>query len=141
MEKSRKLTLIGTGMFLISFLLPSYMGGNGFNCAWMCASIILNDFSLGSAYYFAFSFSNLLMLTLPFLILVHYRERPTPRFLIGLQILSLLHVLSWLLLNLGDLGSIKIGYYFWLGSMALLLRATWMRCETQSEARARLLCS
>jgi hypothetical protein len=132
MNKSRKLTLIGTALFLLSFLLRSYRDGNGFDCAWFCLSngesIIMNGFDWGSAFYFAFSFPNLLMLTLPFLVFVHYRDRSLPRKLIGLQVLCLLYALSWWVINLGSLPDVRIGYYVWIGSMAFLL---WATCSTR----------
>ena len=125
MNNSRKLTLIGTGLFLLSFLLPAYGDSSGFRCAWFCAVIIQEGFDWSSAFYFAFSFLNLLMLTLPFLVFVHYRDRPFPKKVIGLQVLCLLYALSWWFINLNTLEEIRIGCYVWIGSMALLLRATW----------------
>ena len=53
MNKSQKLTLIGTGLFLLSIFLPAYGASAGFRCALFCAVVIQDGIEPGPIYYFA----------------------------------------------------------------------------------------
>ncbi|MFT5029339.1 MAG: hypothetical protein ACI9VS_001777 [Candidatus Binatia bacterium] len=53
MNKSRTLTLSGTGLFLLSLFLPAYEDSVGFRCALFCAVVIQDGIEPGPVYYFA----------------------------------------------------------------------------------------
>ncbi len=117
------LIIIGTLLFYISFFLPSYHTYLGYECAKLCSFDILEDldlFNIEFYYYFSFTFSNIMMIILPILLLSRYRNAPTPLYLCIIQVILLLHVISWLF-PVGDINEIKIGYYVWLLSMCIIL--------------------
>jgi len=114
-----KLTITAFVLFVISLFLPAYEGGNGYQCAELCAVDLYAD-NLGNRwYYFPFTLSNLLMVVLPILLLTKYRKVTVPKPIIVIQVILLLHIVSWLFV--GGIKNIQIGYYIWLLSMVLIL--------------------
>ena len=135
MKSKVTITVVGFLLFVISFFLPAYQGGKdwsmGYQCAEFCAIEVWDE--LGDKeglyvllYYFPFTFSNLIMLILPLLLLTRWRNTAIPKCIIGLQIILLLHVLSWAGLPMtdGGISAIKVGYYIWLLSMCIILYVT-----------------
>ena len=118
------ITVTAILLFLLSFFLPALDDGSGFFCAKYCAYDIWEASSDPGRilYYFPFTFSNLLMLILPLLLLTRARNKAIPMGVIFIQAILILHVLSWLVLSLKDGDTdIKIGYYIWLLSMCMIL--------------------
>ena len=117
-----KLTILALCLFVISFFLPAYDVFDGGDCAALCAVELFADDLGNDAYYFPFTFSNLLMVVLPILLLTKYRRVTVPKPIIVIQIILLIHVVSWLFE--GGIKDIQIGYYVWLLSMVLILYVT-----------------
>ena len=128
------LTISGMVLFVVSFFLPAYYNIPGYECAQIVLTDIWGDESdqrnrfLVSVYYLAFNFSNGLMLALPVLLLIRFRAKPVPLWMVGIQFVLLLHVLSWPVIHLvesvEEFQEIKVGYYLWLLSMCLILVAS-----------------
>jgi len=138
MKSKSIITVVAFLLFVISFFLPAFDGGKnytmGYQCAKMCAIDLWDvwdddfwdDDFYSLLYYFPFTFSNLIMLVLPPLLLTRCRYIAIPKYVIGLQIILLLHVLSWICIGLAnnDINDIRVGYYIWLLSMFLILYVT-----------------
>ena len=129
MKTPQKLGLAALGLFTLSHCLPAYRsGGLGFSCFRTCCEIFLQrgeDLG-GWLYYSGFAFSNLLF---PILVVGLFLTQKR-RQLRGLgSFILLLHVASWLVINLihGEGSDIKIGYYVWLLAYALLFAAHLVR--------------
>jgi hypothetical protein len=124
-----KILLIALILFVVSFFLPAYYHEygkeSGYECALFCLFIIISgEFgSAGRAYYFSFSFSNIAMIVLVPLLATVFRRKRVPLFIKVIQVILIMHVLSWLVFHIGGLqiGDVKIGYYLWLGSMCMVL--------------------
>jgi len=127
-----KFTILGVCLFVISFFLPAFWHDYGYICAWKCILELWNPKGIGSIiYFFPFTFSNLLMLILPVALLTKYRDKPVPKSIICVQVILLLHVLSWfyfgpriVFADEVNFQHIEIGYYVWLLSMCLILGAS-----------------
>lgn len=121
-------------LFIASAFLPAYTSDTGWDCAQVCVESIL---FLGSIkwpwgyYHFAFNFSNLFMVSVPIIYLIKRNWR-VPLFLRIIQLLLILHVISWPILNLERLENIRIGYYLWLFSMILVFIAMWIKNKFQT---------
>ena len=118
------LVVIAWAAFLISFFLPSYAEGRGYQCAalhsffWSGAM----EGNWGSIHYLLLTLANLLMLISPFLLL---RCREYGRCLSRLRYSAFaasILVWSFLILLLADAGGsdLRIGAYVWAGSFVLL---------------------
>jgi hypothetical protein len=132
-----KILLIALLLFVVSFFLPAchlsydeFWGSYddefyGYECALFCLFIIISeDFGSASiAYYFSFSFSNIAMIVLAPLLATVFRRKRVPLFIKVIQVILIMHVLSWLVLNIagGTISEVRIGYYLWLGSMCMVL--------------------
>ncbi|HTR42360.1 MAG TPA: hypothetical protein VMH87_12155 [Pseudomonadales bacterium] len=121
------------GLFLISFFLPAYAGGRGWQCAGLSITALSwywADFprgSWGSIFLFSLTLANLVMLASPFL-LVGFGQKPRalkwPRFLIlGAGVLVWSYVGELIIHDAHDL---EIGCYAWGLSFLLLYFSTWM---------------
>lgn len=133
----RRLVWIALALFFVSFLLPAY-GVNGalvigqvtaeltgYECALHVLAMTIDfEHDEDRLYFAAFILSNLLMLTVPFLLIVRYRDRPTPVPLLIIQLLLLLHVASWWFRSLDEWWMIRSGYYVWLVPMIFMLAAS-----------------
>ena len=134
MRRSIKFTLLGWGLFGISFFLPSYkephFDGVGWECAVICFNVLKESGSGGFDfwYYGPFNLSNLIMAVMPILLLTVFRKKAVPLGIVIVQGILLLHVLSWPIMVLADVGgSIKIGYYVWLLSMMIIFGISMRR--------------
>jgi hypothetical protein len=123
-----KILLIALLLFVVSFFLPAYDGAYGYVCALLCSwdiwgwDIWAADFA-AFAYYFPFSVSNIAMIILIPSLATVFRRKRVPLLIKVIQVILIMHVLSWLVLHLafGQIGSVRIGYYLWLGSMCMVL--------------------
>lgn len=128
------LLIISLGLFIASAFLPAYRSDTGWDCARVCVESIgfLGSIKWPWGYYhFAFNFSNLFMVSVPILYLVKKNWR-VPLFLPLIQLLLILHVISWPFLNLEKIENIHIGYYMWLLSMILVFIAMWTKRKVES---------
>ena len=124
MKRSLTLTLLGLGLFGISFFLPSYeephFDGVGWECAMVCFDV-LKEHDAGGFDFWYYGPFNLAMVVMPILLLTVFRKRAVPLGIVIVQGILLLHVLSWPIMVLtGVGGSIQIGYYVWLLSMMII---------------------
>ncbi len=129
------LLILGLVLFIASAFFPAYTSDTGWDCARVCIESILflNSIKWPWGYYhFAFNFSNLFMVSVPMLYLFKSNWR-VPLFLPAIQLLLILHVISWPILNLDRIEDIRIGYYLWLVSMILVFAAMWMQRKSQNE--------
>jgi len=128
-EKAISVLLITSlGLFITSAFLPAYTSDTGWDCAQVCVESILFLSSIKwpwGYYHFAFNFSNLFMVSVPIIYLIKRNWR-VPLFLPFIQLLLILHVLSWPVINLERIEDIRIGYYLWLLSMILVFTAMWI---------------
>ena len=123
-------------LFVVSFFLPAYdlpiSGNSGYECALYCLWDIWVTWDWDGwdfadvawlAYYFSFSVSNIAMIVLIPLLATVFRRKRVPLFIRVIQVILIMHVLSWLVFNIasGDIGDVRIGYYLWLGSMCMVL--------------------
>jgi hypothetical protein len=126
-----KILLIALLLFVVSFFLTAYHPPNekfyGYFCAWFCLWGIWSDPVSADiawlAYYFSFSFSNIAMIVLVPLLATVFRRKRVPLLIKVIQVILIMHVLSWLVLKIayGQIGAVRIGYYLWLGSMCMVL--------------------
>ncbi len=130
-----KILLIALILFVVSFFLPAYHPSYdefygsydefyGYNCAFICLLAMLVDWDFAEiAYYFPFSFSNIAMIVLVPLLATVFRRKRVPLLIKVIQVILIMHVLSWLVLIIasGEIGSVRIGYYLWLGAMCMVL--------------------
>ena len=127
------LLIISLGLFIASAFLPAYTSDTGWDCARVCVESIgfLGSIKWPWGYYhFAFNFSNLFMVSIPAFYLFK-RNRRVPLFLPLIQLLLILHVISWPILNFERITDIRIGYYSWLLSMLLVFIAIWKKRNYQ----------
>ena len=127
------LLTISLGLFITSAFLPAYTSDIGWDCARVCVESIgfLGSIKWPWGYYhFAFNFSNLFMVSVPILYLLKKKWR-VPLFLPFIQLMLILHVLSWPVLNFGRIEDIRIGYYSWVLSMILVFIAMWIKRKFQ----------
>lgn len=134
MRTSRKLGLIAIVTFLISFFLPAYSGGSGFDCFGYCWNLFLGHDGFGNKipilsggwfYYSGFVISNILFIGLVVALLVTNKSR-RPGSLVS--IVCFLQALSWLVCNVifgkpSQITEFNIGYYAWLIAYGLLVAA------------------
>jgi len=112
---------------VVSFFLPAYYGIPGYDCALWCLWEIWDDWDFADipliAYYFPFSVSNIAMIVLVPLLATVFRRKRVPLLIKVIQVILIMHVLSWLVLHIayGTIGDVRIGYYLWLGSMCMVL--------------------
>jgi hypothetical protein len=122
-----KILLIALLLFVVSFFLPAHEGFSGYDCAFICLWEVWDDqVSSGIAdiaYFFPFSFSNIAMIVLVPLLATVFRRKRVPLLIKVIQVILIMHVLSWLVLHIayGQIGAVRIGYYLWLGSMCMVL--------------------
>jgi hypothetical protein len=126
-----KILLIALLLFVVSFFLPAYHNEYvepfGYECALFCLGGIWDDLISADiatiAYYFPFSFSNIAMIVLVPLLATVFRRKRVPLLIKVIQVILIMHVLSWLVLHIayGTIGDVRIGYYLWLGSMCMVL--------------------
>ena len=126
--RQMKILLIALILFVVSFFLPAYHHEygefSGYECALFCLLVIWSDMtSAGIAYHFPFSFSNIAMIVLVPLLATVFRRKRVPLFIKVIQVILIMHVLSWLVLSIayGTISEVRIGYYLWLGSMCMVL--------------------
>ena len=140
-KNSIALTLLGLGLFGISFFLPSFktshFDGAGWECAKFCLEVLMNDSprELNFWYYGLFNLSNLAMVVMPILLLTVLRKRAVPFWIVIVQGILLLHVISWpirVLIEGG--GTVRIGYYQWLISMIIIFGISLCRASSGSGA-------
>ena len=117
-------------LFVVSFFLPAYHSMDvysGYDCALFCLLAILEGWGSAdiaiAAYYFSFSVSNIAMIVLVPLLATVFRRKRVPLLIKVIQVILIMHVLSWLVLSIasGTIGDVRIGYYLWLGSMCMVL--------------------
>ena len=129
-----KILFIALILFVVSFFLPAhyheYGKESGYDCALYCMFIITEGWRSADiadiallAYYVSFSVSNIAMIVLVPLLATVYRRKRVPLLIKVIQVILIMHVLSWLVLHIayGTIGNVKIGYYLWLGSMCMVL--------------------
>jgi hypothetical protein len=126
-----KILLLALILFVASFFLPAYLYTySGYDCALFCLWEIWDvwdgwDFAgiAWHAYYFSFSFSNIAMIVLVPLLATVFRRKRVPLLIKIIQVILIMHILSWLVINIGagEIGDVRIGYYLWLGSMCIVL--------------------
>ena len=134
-----KLTVLGICLFVVSFFLPAYDVLKGWECANFCVWDVFGiwnddiESTVVIFYYFSFTFSNILMLMIPLLLLKRYQNRAIPKAIITTQVILLLHVISWFFQNAYDstLGDLRAGYYVWLLSMIVILCASLLSRKKQ----------
>src|SRR5690349_9819271 len=105
MRTSKKLGLIAIVIFLISFFLPAYSGGSGFDCFRECWNLLLGDgfggkyriLSGGWFYYSGFAISNILFIGLVVALFVTNKSR-RPGLVVS--VVCFLQVLSWFAFNI-----------------------------------------
>ena len=145
--RQMKILLIALLLFVVSFFLPAYhhegldlptgyheyvqyVEFSGYECAFICLLAILEGWRSADiaeiawfAYYFSFSFSNIAMIVLVPLLATVFRRKRVPLLIKVIQVILIMHVLSWLVLLIawGLIGYVRIGYYLWLGSMCMVL--------------------
>ena len=136
-----KILLIALLLFVVSFFLPAFEGQHGYFCALFCLWGIWDDWVSADiatiAYYFPFSFSNIAMIVLVPLLATVFRRKRVPLLIKVIQVILIMHVLSWLVLHIanGTIGDVRIGYYLWLGSMCMVLWCS-LRCRNVEPASA-----
>jgi hypothetical protein len=134
-KKIHKRLLLAVGLFVVSFFLPAFIDEPGYICACICMFGVWDGPNEWApiAYYFPFTFSNVLMVIMPLLLTAVFKRRKFPVWLLIVQITLLVHVVSWpvsALLSedtnaIGDsIKDIQVGYYIWLLSMVLMLWCT-----------------
>jgi hypothetical protein len=126
-----KILFIALILFVVAFFLPAYHHEygepSGYECALFCLWGIWSDQVSADiaivAYYFSFSVSNIAMIVLVPLLATVFRRKRVPLFIKVIQVILIMHVLSWLVLQIanGTIGDVRIGYYLWLGSMCMVL--------------------
>lgn len=130
-----KILLIALILFVVSFFLPAYYPmdeWSGYDCALFCLWEIWDGWDWDGwdfadiallAYYASFSVSNIAMIVLVPLLATVFRRKRVPLLIKVIQVILIMHVLSWLVLVIayGQIGDVKIGYYLWLGSMCMVL--------------------
>ncbi|MDC3283519.1 hypothetical protein OAV41_02980 [Planctomycetota bacterium] len=125
-------------IYVASFFMPSYHGGEGYGCAQMCLTP-----SLGN-YYFIFTFTNLLTIFFVISLLANISQGKKTLKWIGAFLIA--HLCTWPLFHLctwpsfvkyhvpgslfdstdkqiapiPDIGDIGIGFYFWCFSIILI---------------------
>ena len=122
-------------LFIASAFLPAYKSDTGWDSAQVCVESIgfLGSIKWPWGYYlFAFNFSNLFMVSVPILYLLKKKWR-VPLFLPFIQLLLILHVLSWAVINFERIEDVRIGYYLWLLSMILVFIAMWIKRKFKME--------
>lgn len=108
-------------LFVISLFLPAAEEMFGWQCAATCAGMITDLDEWSGAYYFAFTFPNLLMLFSPLIIYWFKRRGRKSGWLNGVALFCALYVLAFGLMNWFSRGfNLKIGYDLWLLSFWLL---------------------
>jgi hypothetical protein len=126
-------------IFLCSFFMPSYAGGHGYDCAWIClGGHELSEIVSGAeSYYFIFSFTNLL--TCFFVITLLANTLQGIKILKWIGAFLMVHLCTWPLFHLctwpsfvtyhggsfwdddnPDISDIGIGFYFWCFSIVLI---------------------
>ncbi|AHF94914.1 hypothetical protein OPIT5_29860 [Opitutaceae bacterium TAV5] len=120
-QKSMKfLEYIALGAFVISFGLPAFSDFSGWQCLWVCANALTGDDfqGLSRIYYFGFTAVNLGFFPL---FIRALRGNYSHGYFIT-SILATLYVISWptLLLVSSDWSDLRIGYFVWLASFAII---------------------
>jgi hypothetical protein len=135
-EKAIVPLLIGSlVLFAAAAFLPAYTSDTGWDCAQVCVESIIFLSSIKwpwGYYHFAFNFSNLFMVSVPLLYLLK-RKWSVPLFLPIIQLLLILHMISWPILNIESIQDIRIGYYVWLLSMILVFIAMGLKRRTANQ--------
>lgn len=116
----KSLKYIALGAFVISFGLPAFSDFSGWRCLWVCANALTDDDFQGPwrFYYFGFTFVNLGFFPL---FIRTLRANQSHGYFIA-SILATLYVISWptLLLVSSDWSDLRIGYFVWLTSFAII---------------------
>jgi hypothetical protein len=125
---------VSLALLITSALVPAYSSDTGWDCAQVCIESIgfLGSIKWPWGYYhFAFNFSNFFLVLVPLLYILKKNWR-VPLFLLLIQFLLLLHVVSWPIINIERIKDIRIGYYLWLLSMILVCTALCMKRRSAS---------
>lgn len=129
MKTARDYGFLASLLFIISHFLPAYGGDSGFACFEGCWGMLSGQYAriLDGAwfYYSGFVVAEILFIALLISIFVTKKCRKLRLFL---SVVSFLHVLSWLVLQINfeqpsKVAEIKIGYYVWLLAYGILVAA------------------
>jgi hypothetical protein len=113
--------------------MPALVGNHsGWACLRDCAHAFdtIHD-PLLALYYFAFVFTNGLFVIVAIRLVVSERRSVALRWVAGVL---LMHVLSWCIWNLVDIGDFPLlyGYFVWLSAYAVLFAATFLLSESDA---------
>ena len=124
-QKRISLLVASCVLFVTSFFLPAYYDAYGYFCAYFCLTESLDHWNLYEViYYFSFTFSNIVMIVLPILLFTKWKRMKIKLYVIIIQFILVVHVVSWIFMQINLEYGIQIGYYVWLGSMLMLLAIT-----------------
>jgi len=113
--------------------MPALAGNSsGWACLRDCAHAFdtIHD-PLLALYYFAFVFTNGLFVIVAIRLVVSGRRSVALRWVAGVL---LMHVLSWWIWNLVDIGDFPLlyGYFVWLSAYSVLFAATFLLSESDA---------
>jgi hypothetical protein len=132
---------IAVTLFIVSFLLPAFEYEEGYFYAVACMVIFIPTFDVYDLwpriYWFLFTFSNLIMLLLPILLVTRWRYKKIPIGIRILQLILLCHVISWpIIAFFGEfLDMIHTGYYVWLLSMIIMAVVTFTKKDAGQQEK------
>lgn len=141
----KRITWTALVLFVVSFFLPAYFGGEVPGTGWWCLRYCLGtpwDESMAAGwklYYFGFGITNAAFVVLAAL---HLRGRDLSGVAGWLSVAPLAHVASWWVINVSGedtffKNAICYGYFVWLAAFALLSMALLRASKTVRGREAR----
>ena len=109
-------------LFAVSFVLPTFVNARGWECALLVTEVWGGrmQVNINAVHFLTLTLANLFMLASPVFILKRRSGRSTVRWVRRFAAASFLLTATFILWFINGIGDIRIGYFVWVLSFALL---------------------